>query len=99
MPWIIDDVTDKIESALGMEQLTSIEITSFWCKSWVANELLDVLTCYDIPENGLNKFKIDNMKECEPIEEEIITRLAKMCPQLSYLQLSDMYELSEAGRL
>ena len=55
MPWIIDDMEDKIQTALGMGHLTSLEIKSLSSKSWVANEFLDVLTCYDLPENGLDK--------------------------------------------
>ena len=55
MPWIIDDVEDKIQTALGMGHLNSLEIVYLDCKSWVANEFLDVLTCYDLPEHGLEK--------------------------------------------
>ena len=50
MPWIIEDVADKVESALGMGHLTSLRIEGLKAKSWVANEFLDVLTCYDLPE-------------------------------------------------
>ena len=55
MPWIIGDVEDKIQTALGMGHLTSLDIYGLDCKSWVANEFLDVLTCYDLPESGLDK--------------------------------------------
>ena len=55
MPWIIDDVEDKIQNALGMEQLTSLDIRDLDSKSWAANEFLDVLCCYDMPEHGLDK--------------------------------------------
>ena len=49
-PWIIDEVEDKIQTALGMDYLTSLRIVGLDAKSWVANEFLDVLTCYDLPE-------------------------------------------------
>ena len=55
MPWIIDEVEDKIQITLGMDHLNSLEVRNLNCKSWVANEFLDVLTCYDIPENGFDK--------------------------------------------
>ena len=55
MPWIIGDVEDKIQTALGMEHLNKLEIHDLECKSWVANELLDILPCYDLPEHGLDK--------------------------------------------
>ena len=55
MPWIIDDVEEKIQTALGMGHLNSLEIIEIDCKSWVANELLDLLCSYDLPEKGLDK--------------------------------------------
>ena len=55
MPWYIDDVEEKIQTALGMNHLFSLGIRSLNCKSWVANEFLDMLTCYDLAENGLDK--------------------------------------------
>ena len=38
-----------------MCHLNSIEIARLYTKSWVANEFLDALCCYDLPEEGLNK--------------------------------------------
>ena len=49
-PWIIDDVADIVESALGIEHLTSLTIIEFECKSWVANEFLDLMCSYELPE-------------------------------------------------
>ena len=45
MPWIIDDFEDKIQAALGMNHLNSLLISDLNCKSLVANEFLDLLTC------------------------------------------------------
>lgn len=56
MPWIIDEVEDKIQAALGMEQLSSLYISNLNCKSWVTNEFLDLMCSYDLPERGLDKF-------------------------------------------
>ena len=100
MPWIIDEVEDMIQSSLGIEQLSSLHIEHLKSKSWVSNEFLDLITCYDMPEQGLNKLIIrEPLKICEPIQEEVVTRISNMCPNLSHLELSDMYALSEAGRL
>ena len=55
MPWIISEVEEKVQTALGMNHLNSLEITDLNCKSWIAYELLEVLTCYDKPEIGLDK--------------------------------------------
>ena len=59
MPWIIDDVSDKVENSLGMEHLTSLYINYLKCKSWVANEFLDMMCSYDLPEQGLNKLRLE----------------------------------------
>ena len=67
----------------------------------MANEFLDLLTCYDLPEQGLDKLILNNFfnSQVEPFEEEVISRLANMCLNISNLQLSYMYQLTEAGRL
>ena len=58
-PWIIDEVEEKIQTALGMNHLTSLRIDVLEAKSWVANEFLDVLTCYDLPDHGLDKLTLN----------------------------------------
>ena len=67
MPWIIEDVEERIQADLGMDQLTSLSIDSLNAKSWVANEFLDHLTCYDLAENGLDKLILHRFSdECLP---------------------------------
>lgn len=100
VPWIIDEVDEKIQNALGTDHLNSIEIENLNSKSWVANEFLDLLTCYDIPAQGLNKLSLIWFdKNCEPFEDEVVSRLANLCPNLTYLALSHMAYLTEAGML
>ena len=100
MPWITDDVEDKIQTALGMDHLTSLNVSDLKCKSWVANEFLDLLCSFDMPEQGLNKLTLNYFDSvCEPFEEEVVSRLANICPNISHLELKGMYNLSETGRL
>ena len=54
MPWIEDVVDYKIQTALGMSNLSSLNINSLGCKSFVANEFLYHLTGYELAEQGLN---------------------------------------------
>ena len=69
-----------------MGHLESLEINSLDSKSWIANELLDALTCYDLPEQGLNKLIFSDFRyQCSPFEEDVMTRLANMCPHISHL--------------
>ena len=64
------------------------------------NQYIDLLLSQDIAEHGLQKFKIMNIyQECEPFEDEIMTRLAQRCPNIKQLELTGMHKLSEAGRM
>ena len=62
IPWIIDDVEERIQNSLGIEHLSIIYIDYLKCKSWVANEFLDLLTCYDLQEHGLDKLRLNNFR-------------------------------------
>ena len=80
--------------------MNSLEVRKLNSKSWVSNEFLDVLTCYDLAENGLDKLIFYYFYEqCSPFEDDVVTRLASMCPRITHLELSLMSELSEIGRL
>ena len=59
MPWLIDDVEDKIQTALGITQLNSLHVSNLKSKSVVANEFLDLLCSYDMPEYGLDKLSFE----------------------------------------
>ena len=54
MPWIVDVVDDKIQTALGRSNLSSLYIDSLKCKSFVAEEFLYHLTVYELAEQGLS---------------------------------------------
>ena len=91
VPWIIDEVDERIQTALGIDQLYCLYVDGFYCKSWVANEFLDVLTCYDHSEFGLDKLIFEEFWIiCEPFEDEVFFRLANICQRLSHLGLRSM---------
>ena len=55
---------------------------------------------YDVPEQGLQKLTLRGFFPVnEPLEEEVLTRLASISPNITHLELCWMFELSEAGRL
>ena len=60
MPWIIDDLEDKMQAALGVDPLTSLNISYLDCKSIVANEFLDALCCYDMLDHGIDMLSFVN---------------------------------------
>ena len=63
MPWIVNDVSDKIENSLGMDHLSSLKVEYLLCKPWVANEFLDLSCNYDLHENGLDKLIFDSFSK------------------------------------
>lgn len=97
MAWIVENVEEKISSALGMtaqgpNHLSVLHINRLSCsKPWVANEFLDALACYNNTEYGLDKLTLRNFKKkCEPFSEEVVSRLANMCPRLTHLRINYM---------
>ena len=91
MPWIVDDIEDKIQSFLGNNQLYSLRIMQLNCDKWVANEFFNLFLCHDIPENGLQKLILDEFKSpCFPLEEDIVSRIVNICPCLTNIQMSMM---------
>ena len=55
---------------------------------------------YDLPEQGLEKLILSDFSSyCEPFEDEVITRVANICPHLTYLKLSNMSDLEKSGIL
>ena len=93
MPWIIDDVDEKVEIALGPGQLTCLHIEQLGCESWVANEFLDLMCGYDLQEQGLEKLVLSDFIS-EPFQDEVITRVANICPHLTHFELSYMSSLT-----
>ena len=67
-----------------MDQLSSLQIRSLRCEQVVANEFLDLLTCYDHGEQSLEKLILFNFQiyDQEPFDEEVLTRLANKFPRL-----------------
>ena len=100
MRWIIEEITDKIDTVYKGKQPESIELSGLDCKDWVANEVLNFLVCLDLPEHGLSKLGLSRFRQqCFPIEDEVVFLLASNCPRLKTLQLAGMYELTEETRL
>ena len=62
MPWHIEDLEEKVQNALGMGHLNSLSVIGLDSISWVANEFLDVLCSYDLPDNGLDKLEFHNFR-------------------------------------
>ena len=76
--------------------MSSLYIVGLKSKSYVANEFLNLLTCFEIPEHGLDKLVLQRFEmQCFPFEEgDVISRLAEISPCLSSLQMSFMDRLT-----
>ena len=91
MPYIVEDVNEKIDSALTERLVRSIDISRLTGKSWVCNEFLDLLLKREFPEQGLDKLRLSYFNNrSEPFEDEVLSRLALICPRLQHLELSFM---------
>jgi len=95
----MNEVEEKIQTALGINHLTSLYIRNLVCKPSVANEFLDLLTFYDHPDHSLEKLTFFAPRPIGPFEDEVITRLANMCPSITHLELSYINNLGEADIL
>ena len=56
--WIVDEVSEKVENALGLQRLTDLRIVGLNCESLVANEFLGLMCCFDLPEQGLDSLEL-----------------------------------------
>ena len=99
MAWIVDDIEDKIQSAMGIDQLYSLRIMKMYCDSNVSNEFFNFFICHDLPDNGLEKLILDDFKSpCFPLEEDVVSRMVNICTYLTTLQLSKMYMLNDQAK-
>ena len=73
LPWIVEEFEEKISTALGTDQLTSIYIDILDCKAVVANEFFDLLTFF-VTEHGLDKLDLQRFKIRDSVDIETIDK-------------------------
>ena len=62
MPWIIEEVEEKLNKVYQGKPLESIEIEGLECKSFIANQFFDFIVSLDLADNGLKKLIIKNTR-------------------------------------
>ena len=80
--------------------MTTFAIKDLECKSFVTNELLDVIASQMIFEkDGLTQIVLSNFKEiCGPFDESLLDRFVNASIKLQKLEVTDMSHLTSDSR-
>ena len=77
VPWVIEEVEEKINKVYQGKQLESLEIVGLDCKSNVANETFDLMAGLDLVDESLRKLLLREIKQnCFSLEGDVVSRLA-----------------------
>ena len=96
MPWILDEVEEKLNKVYQGQQLESLEIHGLDCKSSVANLFLDFMASLDLKNDSFKNLVISKMTyKCIPIEDDVLSRLAQSCSRLEHLEMTEMNEIDK----
>ena len=63
MQWVVDEVEEKINKVYKGKQLESLKIVNLDCKTWVANEVLDLMASQDLADNSLKNLTLETIKQ------------------------------------
>ena len=63
MQWVVDEVEDKINKVYKGKQLESLKIVNLVCKSWVANEIFDLMASQDLAENSFKNLALETVNQ------------------------------------
>ena len=90
--WNFFTISEKVEVQLGDRNMTSFGVKNLECKSFVTNEVLDVIASQMISEeDGLSKIVLSNFKEtCGPFDESMLERFVKSSTKLMKLEVTEM---------
>ena len=63
MPWILEEVEEKLNKVYHGKPLESIEIEGLECKSFIANQFFDFIASLDLADNSFKKLIIKNTRQ------------------------------------
>lgn len=79
--------------------MSSFSVKDLFCKSFITNELLDIIATQIASEEGLTSVVLQDFKEpCGPFDESLLDRIAQLFPKLQRLEVTEMFELSSDSR-
>ena len=86
-------ISERVDETLGFEDMSSFVVKNLICKSFITNEVLDILATSIISEvEGLLKIELTNFQEtCGPFDDSLLERLVKSCIKLQTLEVKQMY--------
>ena len=72
--WNFLSISEQVEVKLGNSSLTSFAVKNLDCKSFVTNELLDIIASQTISEtDGLSEIVLKHFKDsCGPFDESLL---------------------------
>ena len=78
MHWNFFSVSEQIEEALGEEKMSTFSVKNLMCKSYITNEVLDIIANQIISEEeGLASVVLHDFEEKSgPFDESLLERLA-----------------------
>ena len=81
MHWNFFSVSEQIEEALGEEKMSTFSVKNLMCKSYITNEVLDIIANQIISEEeGLASVVLHDFEEKSgPFDESLLERLAQSC--------------------
>ena len=82
--WNFLAISEEVEVKLGHENLKSFEVKNLECKSFITNELLDIIaTQFTSETDELTSMVFSNFKEsCGPFDESLLDRFSKSSNKL-----------------
>ena len=98
--WNFFTLSEQVEETLWYDKMFSFEVSNLVCKSYITNEVLDVIATQIIcEEEGLSSIVLSHFKpSCGPFDESLLDRLTKSCIKLQILEVTDMRDLSTVSR-
>ena len=97
MSWVIDMLDEKITNNIT-DEVHTIEIQNLDCKNWVASELFETMLSLELHPDGINKLVLRCFySQCEPFNNEVMTRLSQAFANLKHLEVASMQRLSAEG--
>ena len=72
--WNFSSISELVEETIGYDDMSSFVVKNLICKSYISNEVLDILANQIISdEEGLAKIELTNFKECcGPFDDSLL---------------------------
>ena len=63
MQWVVDEVEEKMNKVYKGKQLESLKIVNLDCKSWVANEVFDLMLSLELAYESFKNLALEAINQ------------------------------------